>query len=53
MKRNSFTGKNVLKAPTIGFIFSKGVEFTLPNPAITCSKLTKEKLEQGVKYVRS
>ena len=26
---------------------------TLPQPAITCSKLTIEALEQGVKYVES
>ena len=27
--------------------------FTIAQPAITCSKLTIETLEQGVKYVRS
>ena len=27
--------------------------FVLPYPAITCSKLTIEALEQGVKYIHS
>ena len=32
---------------------STNSERPLPRPAFTCSKLTKETLEQGVKYVQS
>ena len=30
-----------------------GTKLTFTQPAITCSKLTKETVEQGVKYVQS
>ena len=32
---------------------TKKMCFQVPQPAITCSKLTIETLEQGVKYVQS
>ena len=41
---------------TIQFSLSASSEshfFVYPQPAFTCSKLTKETLEQGVKYVQS
>ena len=34
-------------------IFTKSVSYDLSQPAIACSKLTIETLEQGVKYVQS
>ena len=39
-------------ALTVIFIFSAKIDKTT-QPAVTCSKLTIETLEQGVKYVQS
>ena len=41
-------GSSLLYVTTLGIVV---VEMT--HPAITCSKLTIETLEEGVKYVRS
>ena len=41
----------LLKATGVGTIISSKAVY--PQPAITCSKLTIETLEQGVKYVQS
>ena len=41
-KKNGFEGYSTLP-----------VQILLPQPAFTCSKLTKETLEQDVKYVQS
>ena len=42
IKKNGFQGYSTLP-----------VQILLPLPAFTCSKLTKETLEQDVKYVQS
>ena len=35
------------------FEYTKQVNYDITQPAITCSKLTIETLDQGVKYVQS
>ena len=37
--------------PEMGYIYSSVIDFT--QPAVTCSRLTTETLEQGVKHVQS
>ena len=37
--------------PEMEYIYSSVIEFT--QPAVTCSRLTTETLEQGVKHVQS
>ena len=42
---------SILCNPMVNGIFERG--FTVTQSTITCSKLTTETLEQGVKYVQS
>ena len=44
---------NLNNTDYVTIIRSRGFEQTISQPAITCSKLTIETLEQGVKYVQS
>ena len=51
--KKSIQNKLVKKTIMVGFIFSYILSQHFTQPAITCSKLTLETLEQDVKYVQS
>ena len=49
-----FSGKNLISVKNVHIMSMMIDVFSLqPQPAFTCSKLTIEILEQGVKYVQS